>query len=118
MDFICEAFDQMQRAFDLNGFNDHQLHCVLRFDSGAAPDAAILRRAVIASIEAIPILGTRYADGAKPRWAGLDPESCARALVDFQIPRKEIQTFPEGNPRKTGRESKENRKEIQAFVFR
>ncbi len=36
MDFICEAFDQMQRAFDLNGFNDHQLHCVLRFDSGAA----------------------------------------------------------------------------------
>jgi len=45
MDFICEAFDQMQRAFDLNGFNDHQLHCVLRFDSGVAPDAAILRRA-------------------------------------------------------------------------
>ena len=81
MDFICEAFDQMQRAFDLNGFNDHQLHCVLRFDSGAAPDAAILRRAVIASIEAIPILGTRYADGAKPRWVSLDPESCARAFV-------------------------------------
>jgi hypothetical protein len=79
MDFICEAFDQMQRA--LNGFNDHQLHCVLRFDSGAAPDAAILRRAAIASIEAIPILGTRYADGAKPRWVSLDPESCARAFV-------------------------------------
>ncbi len=35
MDFICEPFDQMQRAFDLNGFNDHQLHCVLRFDFGA-----------------------------------------------------------------------------------
>ncbi len=81
MDFICEAFDQMQRAFDLNGFNDHQLHCVLRFDSGAGPDAAILRRAAIASIEAIPILGTRYADGAKPRWVSLDPESCARAFV-------------------------------------
>jgi NRPS condensation-like uncharacterized protein len=81
MDFICEAFDQMQRAFDLNGFNDHQLHCVLRFDSGVAPDAAILRRAAIASIEAIPILGTRYADGAKPRWVSLDPESCARTFV-------------------------------------
>ena len=39
-------------------------------------------------------------------------------MTDFQIPRKEIQTFPEGNPNKTGRESKENRKEIQAFVFR
>ncbi len=90
MDFICEAFDQLQRAFDLNGFNDHRLHCVLRFDSGDAPDPAILRRAVSASIEAIPILGTRYADGARPRWVGLDPESCARAFVvapteaDFQ----------------------------------
>ena len=81
MDFICEAFDQMQRAFDLNGFNDHQLHCVLHFDSGATPDAAILRGATIASIKAIPILGTRYADGAKPRWVSLDPESCARAFV-------------------------------------
>jgi NRPS condensation-like uncharacterized protein len=81
MAFICEPFDQLQRAFKLNGFNDHQLHCVLRFDSGAAPDAAILRRAVSASIEAIPILGTRYADGAKPRWESLDPESCARAFV-------------------------------------
>ena len=81
MEFICEAFDHLQRAFDLNGFNDHQLHCVLRFDSGAAPEAAILRRAVIASIEAIPILGTRYADGEKPRWVSLDPESCTRAFV-------------------------------------
>jgi hypothetical protein len=31
---------------------------------------------------------------------------------------KEIQTFPEGNPRVFGRKSKENQKEIQAFVFR
>jgi hypothetical protein len=54
MDFVCEAFDQMQRAFDLNGFNDHQLHCVPHFDSGATPDAAILRRATIASIERFP----------------------------------------------------------------
>jgi NRPS condensation-like uncharacterized protein len=81
MDFVCQAFDQVQRAFDLNGFNDHQLHCVLRFEAGAAPDAAILRRAVISSIEAIPILGTRYADGAKPRWVSLDPQACARAFV-------------------------------------
>jgi NRPS condensation-like uncharacterized protein len=81
MDFTAEPFDQLQRAFDLIACNDHQLHCVLRFDSGAAPEAAILRRAVATSIEAIPILGTRYVDGAKPRWAPLDPESCARAFV-------------------------------------
>jgi hypothetical protein len=28
-------------------------------------------------------------------------------MRDFQIPRKEIQTFPEGNPNKTGSKSKE-----------
>jgi hypothetical protein len=31
---------------------------------------------------------------------------------------KEIQIGPEGNPNFFGRKSKENRKEIQAFVFR
>jgi hypothetical protein len=31
---------------------------------------------------------------------------------------KEIQILSEGNPSRIGRKSKENRKEIQAFVFR
>jgi len=71
MDYAAEVFDQVQVLFDLTGFNDHQLHCVLRFDSG--PDAEVLRKAVIASIEAIPLLGTRYVDeGRRPRWVGLD----------------------------------------------
>ena len=81
MKFTAEAFDQMQQAFDLNRFDDHQLHCVLRFDSGAAPDAAVMRKAVIASIETIPIVGTRYVDDVKPRWESLDPESYACAFV-------------------------------------
>jgi hypothetical protein len=42
----------------------------------------------------------------------------AGALKDFQIRQKGIQTFPEGNPSFFGRKSNENRKEIQAFVFR
>ena len=80
MEFICEAFDHLQRAFDLNGFNDHQLHCVLRFDSGA-------RRSRNSEKS-----GDRLHRGdshprdtlcrcAKPRWVSLDPESCARAFV-------------------------------------
>lgn len=82
MDYKAEVFDQFQRLCDLNGFNDHQVHCVLRFKSG--PDAGVLKKAVIASIEAIPILGTRYADGARPHWTGLDPNDFCRAFVSVR----------------------------------
>jgi predicted signal transduction protein with EAL and GGDEF domain len=55
MDSTAEVFDQFQQFCDVKGFNDHQVHCVLRFEY--LPDAAILKKAVISSIEAIPILG-------------------------------------------------------------
>ncbi len=71
MDYPAEIFDQVQLLFDRTGFNDHQLHCVLKFESGL--DTEVLRKAVISSIEAIPILGTRYVDqGRRPRWESLD----------------------------------------------
>ncbi len=79
MDYAAEAFDQVQLLFDANGFNDHQLHCVLRFETG--PDAELLKRAVIVSIEAIPILGARYVDGPSPHWTSLDPADFGRAFV-------------------------------------
>ena len=79
MDYTAEVFDQVQLLSDLNGFNDHQLHCVLRFEDG--PDAEVLKEAVISSIAAIPILGTRYIDGARPRWTSLDPHDFGRAFV-------------------------------------
>ena len=48
-----------------------------------------------------------------------DSASRAAAFALIARPwRKGIQTFPEGNPSFFGRKSKENRKEIQAFVFR
>lgn len=61
MDYTAEVFDQFQLLSDINGFNDHQLHCVLRFESGL--DGEVLKKAAISSIEAISILGTRYIDG-------------------------------------------------------
>ena len=79
MDYAAEAFDQVQLLFDLNGFNDHVLHCVLRFER--RPDGEILKKSVIASIEAIPILGARYVDGARPRWTSLDADDFGRAFV-------------------------------------
>lgn len=80
MNYTAEIFDQVQVLFDRTGFNDHQLHCVLRFESG--PDAQALKRSVISSIDAIPILGTRYVDeGRKPRWESIDRAQFGDALV-------------------------------------
>jgi len=79
MDYTAEIFDQIQVLFKVNGFNDHELHCVLRFEHG--PDPEVLKTSVIASIEAIPILGLRYIDGAKPRWTSLDASDFGRAFI-------------------------------------
>jgi NRPS condensation-like uncharacterized protein len=86
MDRTAEVFDQVQLLFALNGFNDHQVHCVLRFEHG--PDADVLKKAVLSSIDAIPILGTRYVAGARPRWTSLDPNDFTRAFV---IARTEVE---------------------------
>ncbi len=79
MDYAAEVFDQIQLLFDITGFNDHQLHCVLKFESGL--DATVLKKAVISSIEAIPILGTRYIDGGRPHWTSIDPDNFGEAFI-------------------------------------
>jgi len=76
----AEIFDQLQRLFDLNGLNDHQLHCVLRFESGSAPDPGLLRTALVATIGAIPILGARYVAEPRPFWQSLEPDEFAAAF--------------------------------------
>jgi NRPS condensation-like uncharacterized protein len=79
MNYTAEVFDQVQLLFDITGFNDHQLHCVLKFESRL--DAAVLKKAVISSIEAIPILGTRYVDGDRPHWASIEPDNFGEGFV-------------------------------------
>ena len=78
MDYTAEIFDQIQLLSETKRFNDHELHCVLRFEHG--PDPEVLKKSVIASIEANPILGTRYIDGARPYWTRLDPSDFGRAF--------------------------------------
>jgi len=79
MDFTAEAFDQMQLLWEVKGFNDHQLRCVLRFDHSL--DAETMKRSVNASIKAFPILATRYIGGMRPHWTSLDPNDYGRAFV-------------------------------------
>ncbi len=79
MDYTAEIFDQIQLLFETSGFNDYELHCVLRFERG--PDPEVLKKSVVSSIEANPILGARYIDGARPRWRSLDPSDFDRAFI-------------------------------------
>ncbi|MGA2577580.1 MAG: hypothetical protein ABSH24_16290 [Bryobacteraceae bacterium] len=79
MDYTAEVFDQVQLLFDVTRFHDHQLHCVLKFDSGLDPQ--VLQKAVISSIQAVPILGTRYIDGGRPRWTSVGPEEFREAFI-------------------------------------
>jgi len=84
--FKAEIFDQVQRLFDLNGFNDHQLHCLLSFESRSAPDAGLLRKALAATIAAIPILGARYVAEPRPFWERLEPQESAAAFETAATP--------------------------------
>jgi NRPS condensation-like uncharacterized protein len=102
--FKAEIFDQVQRLFDLNGLNDHQLHCVLRFESGSAPDAGLLRKALVATIGAFPVLGSRYVAAAQPFWESLEPgdyesafetAASSEALEAFLVRRADEERSPQ-----------------------
>lgn len=69
MDRKPEIFDKVQRLYGVRGCNDHELHCLLKFERPL--DLDVLKQSVFASIRAIPVLGSRYVDGVRPRWASL-----------------------------------------------
>jgi NRPS condensation-like uncharacterized protein len=80
MQYRAEIFDQMQLLFHETGFHDHQVHCVIYLDSGL--DEAVLEKAVLLSLEAIPILATRYrVEAGRARWEALSAIELARAFT-------------------------------------
>jgi NRPS condensation-like uncharacterized protein len=79
MNYRAELFDQMQLLYEETGFNDHQLHCIIRLRS--CLDESVLRRAVSLSLGAIPILATRYvARAGRSRWESLPLADLERAF--------------------------------------
>jgi NRPS condensation-like uncharacterized protein len=80
MTFPAEIFDMMQWLYESTGFNDHQVHCELGFASPL--DEASLRRAVRLSLDAIPILATKYVmDEGPARWESIPRPDRERAFV-------------------------------------
>jgi len=82
MEYPAEIFDLMQLSYTAVGWHDHTMHCVLKFADQL--DAALLKKAVIASLETHPILATRFVPGDQPRWMSLDPERFCEAFAVLQ----------------------------------
>lgn len=58
MKYKAEIFDYVQYLFQVTGFNDHQIHCVIKFDHKI--DAATLEKAVKLLVKTIPMLSRVY----------------------------------------------------------
>jgi len=58
MKFNAEIFDKLQYLYEITGFNDHQLHCVIRFENKL--DAIALKKSVDILIKTVPILSRKY----------------------------------------------------------
>ena len=58
MKYKAEIFDRLQYLFEETGFNDHQLHCVIRFENKL--DAGVMESAVLLLLKAVPLLSCAY----------------------------------------------------------
>lgn len=79
----AEVFDQIQFFFEENKCNDHQLHCVINFDNHI--DKNLIKKAVLMSLDIVPILSCRYAeDYDGPFWYSIDKSKYEDAFVFIQ----------------------------------
>lgn len=84
--YKAEVWDIMQLMF--GAFNDHQLHCVIKFDSHI--DVNCLKRAVDMSIDTIPIIKCRFVEQSYfkfPYWedGGFTSENIVRLFETENI---------------------------------
>ncbi|WP_026881647.1 hypothetical protein [Clostridium akagii] len=67
MRFKAEIFDKLQFLFETYKFNDHQLHCVMKFDNKVQKD--IMEKALTLMFQVVPILGSAFVeDSVEPYW--------------------------------------------------
>lgn len=68
MRYQSEIFDQLQYLYEVTGFSDHQVHCVIEFENSV--NTNIMEKAVNQLIRTYPILSRVYHNhGGKSYWA-------------------------------------------------
>lgn len=74
MRFTGEIFDKLQFLFEAYGFNDHQLHCVMKFDNKIQQN--IIKKALTLMFKVVPILGSAFVeDKSEPYWEKVEVSS-------------------------------------------
>mgnify|MGYP000858747192 FL=1 len=69
MDYPAQRLDLLQLMFDQLRLNDTRLHAVLRFTGSPTVDPDLLAQAVRLTLDAAPILATRFVDrGGRSYW--------------------------------------------------
>lgn len=71
MRYKAEIFDKYQYLYEVTRYSDHQVHCLIYFESKV--DAAILKRAAELLIKSVPILTRTYKScGNSSHWEDTD----------------------------------------------
>lgn len=72
MKFKAEIFDKLQYLFEVTKFNDHQLHCIIKFRNQL--NEVVLKKALDLLIKTIPILSTKYVPcEGESYWLSVEP---------------------------------------------
>lgn len=80
MRYKAEVFDKIQYLYEATIFNDHQLHCVIRFHGKIDED--VLKRSVMMLLQVVPILSCIYHhDGDNDCWESVNPSHFKNALL-------------------------------------
>lgn len=80
MRFDVEIFDQVESLFKVTKFNDHELHCVINFESKINKD--IMKKAIVLMLEVVPILGSSYVIyKGRPYWEKVDASSYKDVII-------------------------------------
>jgi len=84
--YNAEIFDQVQFLFSVTKFNDHQLHCVIKFEGKI--NKYIMKKATILMLEVVPILGSIYVtDKGHPYWEKIDASRYEDVIIftDYKV---------------------------------
>lgn len=83
MKYKAEVFDKIQCLYEETKFNDHQLHCVIRFHDKLSED--LLRRSVRMLLQVAPILSCVYRHrSGGDYWESADPSDLENAVLVVQ----------------------------------
>ncbi|MBI4857868.1 MAG: hypothetical protein HY818_14100 [Acetobacterium woodii] len=71
MKYKAEIFDKLQYLYEVTGFNDHQVHCVIDLENNL--DESVMKEAASLLVSVVPILARVYKnEGRNSYWEDVD----------------------------------------------